>query len=102
MKRMALILTMAFGAGCVRRIPLTPVEECAVQGMALEGVAMTSGNAHVYMGNGRFAHGVSYGQSVSCRQPSREELCSIQAAQRSAALKLDYSPMGRNVVLFIP
>ena len=103
MQRIAALI-LALTVGCVHAIPLGPVEQCAQQGMALQGVTLSSGVSTGFAagnnGGYLYSRGAAYGQAVSCQMPtSAQQQCIIAAARRSGFMKADYEPFGRNVLI---
>lgn len=105
MRKIGLVLMVTAAAGCVHAIPLAGAEQCARNGMLLEGMTMSEGSAIGIASGGGFtsvATGRSYGESVSCRRPATQfEACEIAAARASGLVKLDWDQRGRNLLIYV-
>lgn len=97
-----LTIAAALLAACVHPIPLTSAETCAIRGMALGGVNVSSGGASggAYV-NGRWIYaGASYGgETAICVQPQPGQVCEVRANLVSAERKLDFGTGWRNLVI---
>jgi len=83
MRCLALLLV----AGCMHDLPVRAPEQCATQGMVLEGETTKIGEDD---------------PELHCRRVrSPVDACELQAAQKSLAARLDYSTGGRNWLIFV-
>lgn len=81
----------ALASGCATAIPYTYQEHCAFDGMKLQGVQHSHGQAMVYS-QGHLASGHSYGTGVSCEIPKTDaDKAEVNHIREAAQPKADYN-----------
>jgi len=97
------VMAAVVGSGCVHRPPLTPAEQCAEQGMILEGMSLsTSGGVGVATVNGTtaIARSSSYGETVACRRPATStDHCEVASYSEAARRKGEFNTGWRNLLI---
>jgi len=84
MRIVAMVLVLV---GCMKDLPVRAPEQCATQGMVLEGETTKIGEDD---------------PDLHCRRAqTTADTCELNAAQKSLGARLDYSTGGRNGLIFL-
>ncbi len=100
---LVVVAVIALLTGCVHTPPWTPREQCAANGMLLDGIGMSRGEASGVASGGGVIVGTrasSYGESLSCRRPiTADETCEVRAARASLDVKDAFETGWRNLYI---
>jgi hypothetical protein len=87
---------------CVHAPIWSPQEQCAANGLVLNGVVSSHGETVAVASGGAIvvANAESTDESVSCRRPATiDETCEVRAATASLRVKLDFGTGWRNAMI---